>query len=180
MRKVFAAAILVAGAVNPVVGWSAEELGRLFFTPTQRKVLDAGKLVSTQKVPVKPGPRSVRIDGVVTRSDSDRTIWVNGTAYHGGSPDGVRVKTNPATPGSASIGVPGKSQSTRVKVGQRIDLNSGQIREDLSRKADEAEEGPAAQPETDAIGGVAEKPKATHEPAQAQRDTDPGPAAAAR
>lgn len=179
MRRAIVVAILALGAAVPVVGGAAEPLGRLFFTPAERKALDAGQFAATQKIPDKPAPRTVRLDGVVTRSDSDRTVWVNGTAYHGGAPDGVQVKTNRATPASTTIQIPGKTAGTRVKVGQRLDLNSGQIREDLSRRA-ETEEAPAALPETPANGVVTEKSKMTSAAAPTKRDTDSGPAAAAR
>jgi len=154
MRKEIAVAALVASTIIPIAASAADSMGRLFFTPAQRSVLDAGKYVSTQKAPVKPGPKTVRLDGVVTRSDADRTVWINGMAYHGGSPDGVQVRTNPATPASTSIRVPGKTAASRVKVGQRLDLNSGQIREDFSRqpmasdKAEAAAQNPGSSPPT--------------------------------
>jgi hypothetical protein len=134
MRKVIAVAIVVVSAMVSAGNWAADPLERLFFTPAQRKALDAGKYASPQSAPVKPSPKTVHLDGVVTRSDADRTIWINGKAYHGGSPDGVQVNTSPATPSSTSIRIPGKTASSRVKVGQQLDLNSGQIREDFSRR----------------------------------------------
>ncbi len=115
-------------------GQAADSLGRLFFTPSQRNVLDAGKSLS-KSAPVVPGPRTVFLNGVVTRSDSERTVWINGKAYHDGSPEGVQVKTDSATPGTTTIRVPGAGPSARVKVGQQLNVKSGKVRENYSRRA---------------------------------------------
>jgi hypothetical protein len=128
-------------ALFPGSAGSAEAMGRLFFTPAQRNRLDVEKRVVTPKAPVKPLPRSMHLDGIVTRSDADRTVWINGKAYHDNSPDGIQVGTNPATPGSTSIRVRGESAATRVKVGQHIDLKSGKVVDGAARKVPEAEAG---------------------------------------
>jgi hypothetical protein len=129
--------IAVLGLCVPAAA-TAAELGRLFFTPAQRSILDAGKHTVAQ-APVKPGPRTVRLNGVVTRSDAERTIWINGTAYYNAAPEGVQVKTNPATPGSTSIRMQGKAAGARVKVGQQLELTSGRVEEGFSRRQTQAE-----------------------------------------
>ena len=134
MRKALSVAALVTGSIIQAAGMAAEPLGRLFFTPAQRSILDAGKYAGTP-APVAHAPRTVHLDGVVTRSDAQRTVWINGTAYHDRSPDGVQVKTSPAAPATTSIRITGKSATMRVKVGQRLNLNSGQIQEDFARRA---------------------------------------------
>ena len=151
MRKAVSVAALVASLIVPATGKTVEPLGRLFFTPAQRNVLDAGKYAGAP-APVALGPRTIHLDGVVTRSDAERTVWINGKAYHDGSPDGVQVKTSRGAPASTSIRIPGKTATTRVKVGQRLDLNSGRIQEDFTRRMAAAEdtgapvESPASRP----------------------------------
>jgi len=108
-----------------------DALGRLFFTPAQRNALDAGKSLG-KAAPVAPGPRNVFLNGVVTRSDAGRTVWVNGKAYHDSSPDGIQVRTDPATPSSTEIKVKGRERRARLKVGQQLDLNSGRVSEKTS------------------------------------------------
>ena len=171
MRKALCVACLVAGTIVPAAGMAAEPLGRLFFTPTQRNVLDAGKYASTP-APVVRGPRTVHLDGVVTRSDAERTVWINGTAYHDRSPDGMQVKTNPAAPASTSIRIPGKAASTRVKVGQRLDLNSGQIQEDFTRRPAAAEnaEAPVESPASRSV--IAKKSRAAEDTAPLIREEE--------
>lgn len=130
-----------------------DSLGRLFFTPEQRAALDAGKKLATPKTGV-PAPVAVRrpldLRGVVVRSDGERTVWVNGTAYHDQSPDGVDIRTSSAAPGNAEISVPGQALAARVKVGQQLDLNSGKVRDSAPREPKVAES--AAIPPT---GGAA-------------------------
>ena len=85
MKKALAVAVLVAGSIMPAAGMAAEPLGRLFFTPEQRAALDAGKLIQaprSSRVPAARGPREVTLNGVVTRSDGESTVWVNGRAQN--------------------------------------------------------------------------------------------------
>jgi len=125
--------LLMLGSLAGEAAQEGEPIGRLFFTPAERSALEAGKS-ARKSAPAARGPRSVQLNGVVTRSDSQNTVWVNGKAYHDGSPDGMQVTTNPGTPASTSIRIPGKTAAARVKVGQRLDLNSGRIQEDFSRR----------------------------------------------
>lgn len=162
MTRVLSTACLVTGLIIPAAGMAAEPLGRLFFSPAQRNVLDSGKVL-TKAAPVAPAPRTVHLTGVVTRSDAENTVWINGTAYHDSSPDGVQIRTDRAAPESTAVRVPGKSTSTRVKVGQKLDLNSGRIREDFSRPtaaegAAAPTENPSARPVVEKKSGAAEDP----------------------
>jgi len=162
--RVLSIAGLIAGFIIPAAGMAAEPLGRLFFSPAQRSVLDAGKPLTTA-APVIPAPRTVHLTGVVVRSDAENTIWINGKAYHDSSPDGVQIKTDRAAPGSTAVRVPGKAASTRVKVGQRVDLNSGRIQEDYSRPQPVANENAVSPPVENppSLPSAAEKSSATEE-----------------
>ena len=103
-----------------------EALGRLFYTPEQRAALNANIRSITDKpteaIPIAP---SVTLSGVVTRSDGERTVWVDGRAYHKGNPDGVRVITNSANPAGAELKVRGVRKRRAVRVGQRLDPTTG-------------------------------------------------------
>jgi hypothetical protein len=152
--------IAVLGLCVPAAARAAEPLGRLFFTPAQRNTLDAGKHTVAQ-APVKPGPQTVRLNGVVTRSDAERTIWINGTAYYNAAPDGVQVKTNPGTPESTSIRMQGKAGGARVKVGQQLELNSGHVEEGFSRRQTEADTTVAPADNSTPRAVAAKKPRAS-------------------
>ena len=76
MRRAIFSVISFVGLFATAPGLAADSLGRLFFTPAQRNVLDAGKSLgkAAPVVPVAPGPRNVFLSGVVTRSDAERTV----------------------------------------------------------------------------------------------------------
>jgi hypothetical protein len=60
---------------------SAEELGRLFFTPKERAALDQPPKTITETPPEEIKPRLAppsKMTGYVTRSDGPVTVWRNG------------------------------------------------------------------------------------------------------
>ena len=122
--------LLMLGSLAGGAAQEGEPIGRLFFTPAERSALDAGKS-ARKSAPVAQGSRTVQLNGVVMRSDSERTVWVNGKAYHGGSPDGIQIKTDPAAPGVAAIRAPGANSNASVKlrVGQRLESTTGKVTE---------------------------------------------------
>lgn len=85
-------------------------LGRLFFTPEQRKQLDAnsGRPTTAGKKPAV----ALVLNGIVQRADGTRTIWINGAAQiedgNGQAPD-VQV-----------VILPGEAQPVAIRVGQRL------------------------------------------------------------
>ena len=79
-------------------------LGRLFLTPEQRAALDNARrnriraealAAAADKKPKIPPARSVTINGVVSRSDGESTVWVNGHPTEGETEDGMRVSSRP-------------------------------------------------------------------------------------
>lgn len=91
----------------------ADELGRLFFTPTERKQLELQHAL-------KPGNNSgdqsvITVNGVIKRSDGSRIVWINGKAQQltaGNRSDKI------------SVTVPGRKKPLEVKVGERIFLDT--------------------------------------------------------
>ena len=126
--KLTATALLMLALLAPSLH-AAEPLGRLFFTPAQRNTLDAGKQLDRPKKagPTVRGPRSVTVNGIVTRSDGESTVWVNGGAA------GVKRK------GTATITAKAYSASTarvqvtgtnaKLRVGQTLDRTTGKVTE---------------------------------------------------
>ena len=105
-------------------------LGRLFYTPDQRAALNAN-IRSVTKTPKKRIPirSSVTLSGVVTRSDGERTVWVDGRAYHQGTPADVRVITDSGDPARAELKVRGVRKRVPVRVGQQLNPASGKTSE---------------------------------------------------
>ena len=70
--------------------------GRLFYTPSQRAMLNDARLRKltdqpnvSAAAPTLPAPAPVSFDGVITRSDGVATHWVNGRPHVGRSSDKV-------------------------------------------------------------------------------------------
>jgi hypothetical protein len=68
----------------------------------------------------------VTLNGVVTRSDGERTVWIDGRAYHRTETDELEVITRYAEPGVAKIKVRGVADRRSLRVGQRLDPVSGE------------------------------------------------------
>jgi hypothetical protein len=107
-----------------------EALGRLFYTPAQRAALDANiRSVSKQARPAPAPPRSVTVNGIVTRSDGERTVWIDGRAYHRDDTAGMQIRVEPEDPAAVEIKVQGVPRRQSVRVGQRLDPATGQTLE---------------------------------------------------
>jgi hypothetical protein len=136
-------AVLLAVLGTPGVAQELS-LGRLFLTPEQRAALDnarrnrirAEALAATtvDKKPRIPPARSVTINGIVSRSDGESTIWVNGRPTEGQTEDGMRVTISPGSQSSVVLREPEKGRQVRLKVGQKADLLSGRIQESYEQR----------------------------------------------
>ena len=123
MRLVLLLALLVPALA------SAQELGRLFFTPDQRAALDARRKA---RVPDKPAAAPViaspttRLDGYVKRSGGPSTVWVNGESVNEGASDSPRI-------GSSDVSIPVGDGGSRVRLkpGEVLDRGSGEVRDVL-------------------------------------------------
>ena len=75
------AGFLAAGAlVAPALAQTQAPLGRLFFTPEKRQLLDRQRDLNVQAQQETPEDPTLTINGVVTRSSGKRTVWINGVA----------------------------------------------------------------------------------------------------
>lgn len=100
--------LLLAGPAN------AEQLGRLFFTPAQRAQMDYNYARNVQ-----PGGNSntVMLNGIVQMHGGKRTVWINGVPQTAGPSDD-------RSPASLPVPLPGRNKSVRLKVGQRLLLDT--------------------------------------------------------
>jgi hypothetical protein len=109
---------------------AAESLGRLFFTPAQRNSLDAGKkLKAVAGQPAPSGPQMTTLNGVVTRSDGESTVWVNGRAVGRNGTPSVKASASTSDPAAARINLRDARNPIRLKVGQRFDRSTGKVKE---------------------------------------------------
>lgn len=102
-------ALLIANA--PVS--TAEELGRLFYTPEQRARMD---IEHARDSAPADSPNVMSIDGIVQRHGGERTVWINGVPQAAGQSDD-------RAPDSVPVAVPGQSKPVKVKVGQKVIVN---------------------------------------------------------
>jgi hypothetical protein len=128
-----AALMLVAGLLSPVVAGAQQSLGRLFFTPEQREVLDARRKAGIQErsAPLTISP-TTRLDGVVVRSHGKSTIWLDGNPIpDGASTEGLRVRRG-SDPTRVRIGVGEQGRYATVRVGEQVDRASGEIKDPIA------------------------------------------------
>jgi hypothetical protein len=101
-------ALLLALALAAAGSASAQELGRLFFTPQERSALEARRKAGVPDKPAAPAAPpapSVRFDGYVKRSDGRPTFWIDGEA------------------------VPSAQDAAGLRPGQTLDRDTGEVRD---------------------------------------------------
>lgn len=98
---------------------SAEELGRLFFTPEQRTRMDAQHVRDAAPA---DNPSVLSVDGIVQRHGGERTVWINGVPQDAG-------RSDERAPESVPVAIPGQSQPARVKVGEKVIVNPASTQE---------------------------------------------------
>lgn len=129
---------------------AADGLGRLFFTPEQRAQLDAARAKRDLRGPntqaAKPamqpdaprGPETVTYNGAVRRSDGKSTVWINGKSITERNrittPGDVNV-LGMANDGAVSLAIPQAARTASLRVGQRLDVQSGRIEESYARRS---------------------------------------------
>ncbi|MDD5404381.1 MAG: hypothetical protein PHZ14_07560 [Sulfuricella sp.] len=172
----------------PSLAMAAEQtMGRLFFTPEQRARMDVARQqersisIDTEQPDNAPLEANITLNGVITRSDGKTTVWINNKEQSGekaGSGIAVPGRGKPA--GQVSVTTPDAKRSIQLKVGQSLDLNSGQVEESYRRaplqpKPDKKESLPAKASGADKLPDASAKPPSrnwdardTPEPTDAQ------------
>ena len=110
MRSLFIQIGLCALAMTVSADTSAQVLGRLFFTPEQRKQLD---YLYAQDLPSVNTGNALMLNGIVQKHGGKRTVWINGVPQPVG-------RSDDRSPDSVTVPLPGQNKSVRLKVGQRV------------------------------------------------------------
>ena len=132
MRRYLRVLVALIAALPWWPAHTAEPLGRLFFTQAQRNALDAGKHVRTSQISPASAvrvPQEVKLNGVVTRSDGESTVWVNGRALDKRPDSGVNATASGSDPATARLKLGAARNPVRLRVGQRLDRGTGKIAE---------------------------------------------------
>lgn len=120
------AGLLSPALIAPACAADTPELGRLFFTPERRAVLERQRASNIQEAQSLQGS-SMSLDGIVYRSGGKATIWINRQAQteNESSRTGVSAVVSPKTPGSALL-APGEEAPAQLKVGESINRATGE------------------------------------------------------
>jgi len=114
MKPTLKFGLLAIGLATSTLAGAAE-LGRIFFTPEQRAQLDYSYAQGADSD--NNNSRVLILNGIVQQHGGKRTVWINGVPQLAGS-------SNDKTPESQTVQLPGKSSTVKLKVGQRILLDT--------------------------------------------------------
>lgn len=118
----------LVGAALLVPGFAAEaqELGRLFFSPERRALLERQRTQNVEEARTLQGT-TMSLDGVVYRSSGKATVWINKQAQteNESSRTGVSAQISRKSPGSAVL-TPGEDIPTQIKVGETVNRATGE------------------------------------------------------
>ena len=113
---------LCAFTLTAATSVNAEELGRLFFTPQQRAMLERSQHPDIGN-PGQPGQpdqpaiaESLTVSGIVQKHGGERTVWINGVPQ-------VAGKSDEQAPESVPVAIPGQAQPVKIKVGEKVRLS---------------------------------------------------------
>jgi len=113
MKPTLKFGLLAIGLATSTLAGAAE-LGRIFFTPEQRAQLDYSY---AQGADSDNNSRVLILNGIVQQHGGKRTVWINGVPQLAGS-------SNDKTPESQTVQLPGKTSTVKLKVGQRVLLDT--------------------------------------------------------
>lgn len=143
-------------AAMPAAAAEAPQVGRMFFTPTQRAQLDVARAQraratlatenTEEAATAAPVAQSLTYDGVVRRADGSTTIWINSRPVNPNDPAGPVIVGRVRADGGVSLQMPQSGRTVDLKPGQSVELLSGQIEERFARKSAPPEPKPAVKP----------------------------------
>lgn len=177
-------ACLLAAATMPAAAAEAPQVGRMFFTPTQRAQLDVARAQraratlatenTEEAATAAPVAQSLTYDGVVRRADGSTTVWINSRPVNPKDPAGPVIVGRVRADGGVSLQMPQSGRTVDLKPGQSVELLSGQIEERFARKPAPPEPKPAAKPEAKGEARAQAKgaPTAPVDGARAERERE--------
>lgn len=106
---------------------SAEPLGRLFFSPDERAILDQQRQKGSSVVVTST--ERITLNGIVQRSSGKTTLWINRLPQNENeTPQGVTVQPGKTSKPSAVLLLPSGKQ-VQLKAGQTFDAAKDSVRE---------------------------------------------------
>jgi hypothetical protein len=124
--------LIVVAALSGSGGVVAEEaLGRLFFTPEKRELLDRQRALNMLESEVIAEDPQIVVNGQVRRSSGKRTTWINGQAQ-----DDTQTRTgviaHPAAQGHERVIIEsGDDPKVQVQIGQTLNRGTHEVSSEL-------------------------------------------------
>lgn len=118
--------MLVLTAMSGPPAVAEERLGRLFFTPERRAMLDRQRQSDIQERSEARDDPMLTINGVVARSSGKPTVWINGVEQNEtNAPAAPGVVPNRKDPGRVVVKA-GNALATHAKVGDTVNRDTGE------------------------------------------------------
>ncbi len=167
--------IVIASILALASSAQAEGMGRLFFTPEQRVLLDSarGQKVKIEERMEEPAPEIISLSGVVKRDDGHTTVWLNNRAVSDRqTAGGISIHPQGSASDPVLFAIPQADRVVTLRVGQNLDVTTGQVVEPYApRAAAEMKRSLAEKArQTDPAG----TPNAANAETQARPPVDPG------
>ncbi len=116
--RLFLPILALAAAVPAAV--AAEPLGRLFFSPERRAILERQRLTNIQEQAQSLEGATMSLDGVIVRSSRKGTVWINGRPQSENEiGTGVQAGISAREPNRATL-VTGEEAPASLRVGESI------------------------------------------------------------
>ena len=119
--------LMIAFLPGHAVCAGAEPLGRLFFSPDERAMLD--RMRQKNGGSTVTATEQVTLNGIVRRSSGKTTAWINQVPQNENeTPQGIAVQQGKTSKPSALLLLPSGRQ-VNLKAGQTFDTTKGKVRE---------------------------------------------------
>ncbi|MDZ7656960.1 MAG: hypothetical protein U0997_13560 [Sulfurimicrobium sp.] len=162
MKRLSVMVFFGAWALAPLPGYADEALGRLFYTPEQRARMDVARQhersIRLDEEESAPPSANILLNGVITRSDGKSTVWINNRLQNAATQSAIVRKG-----GEVRVVTPGAKRTVPLKVGQSIDMTSGEV-EEVYRRAPPLNKPDAASSSVSKQANAAEKRPSRAEP----------------
>lgn len=131
-RRVVSCGLLAIAVLSGAGGVVAEEeLGRLFFTPERRELLDRQRALNMLESEVVAEDPQIVVNGQVRRSSGKRTTWINGQAQED-TQTRTGVIAHPAAQGHERVIIEsGDDPRADVRVGETLSRGTLETRNPL-------------------------------------------------
>ena len=131
--KVALTFLILAVFCTPLISFSEDKLGRLFFTPEKRATLERQRELKVVESTPTVTSGTMTVNGYVKRSNGNNTTWINGVAQN--NKDVMQsVKVMEGRSSAEVVVIPSTGEKPVVlKVGETLDKNKRTINRTIEK-----------------------------------------------